>query len=77
MTAAQLLATFFILCAAGAAAALVAPARFSPLVLATIGGLYALVMLLVSGLILLTNAAFHIELWPVLSLGTLRPCGRI
>ena len=69
--AAQLFAAFFILCGVGAVAALLVPARWNPLVLAIVGSLAALIVLIVSGLLLVTGASFHAQLWPVLSLGTL------
>src|SRR6266567_2043193 len=70
-TTAQLFAAFFILCAAGAVVALLVPARWNPIVLATSGSLAALFILMAAALLLVGDAAFHAELWPVLSLGML------
>jgi hydrogenase-4 component B len=69
--AAPLFATLFTLCAVGAVAAFLLPARWNPLVLAIVGSSVALIVLVISGLLLVTGASFHAELWPVLSLGTL------
>jgi hydrogenase-4 component B len=66
---AELLAAFLILCAAGVAAALLVPERWSPPVLAAIGSLSALILLIASALVLAGDFSFRAELWPVLSLG--------
>jgi hydrogenase-4 component B len=68
---AQLFAAFFILCAAGAVIAFLIPPRWNPIVLGAVGSLTALIVLLASGMLLVSDAAFRIELWPVLTLGTL------
>ncbi|MGA7486909.1 MAG: proton-conducting transporter membrane subunit [Xanthobacteraceae bacterium] len=70
--AAQLFAVFFLLCAVGAGAALVVPDRWNSLVLAAIGSLAALVLLAVGALALVGDVSFQAELWPVLSLGTMK-----
>jgi hydrogenase-4 component B len=62
---------FFVLCGAGALAAFLVPARAIPPVLAAIGALAAVVILLTSALLLIGGSGFRLELWPVLSLGTL------
>jgi hydrogenase-4 component B len=71
MTATQLLVAFFIVCAAGSVLALVAPQRRLAPLLAVMGSLAALTVLLVSIMLLVFDAAFHVTLWPVLTLGTL------
>jgi hydrogenase-4 component B len=71
MTAASFLAGFFVLCAGGAAAAIVAPVRWNSVILAVIGSLAALAILAASTLLLVTDGSFHANLWTVLSLGTL------
>jgi hydrogenase-4 component B len=63
--------TFFILCGAGAIGAFLVPARWNATLLATIGSLGAVLILTSSALLLVGNASFRIELWSVLSLGTL------
>lgn len=68
---AQLVLAFFALCAAGAAAALAVPGRWTAIVLSAVGSLAALIILVASALLLVSNGAFRIELWPLLSLGTL------
>lgn len=68
---APLFQTFFLLCGAGALAALLAPARWRPLVLATIGSLAALVILATSATLLIGDASFRVELWSILALGKL------
>jgi len=65
-----LFAVFFLLCAAGITAALLVPKQWNPPVLAAIGSLGALIMLVASAL-LLAGFSFRVELWPVLSLGTM------
>src|SRR2546425_1240719 len=71
MTVGQVFMAFFILCGAGLIAAVIAPARWNPLVLAAIGSVAALVVLIASAVLLLDEATFYFELWPLLSLGTL------
>jgi len=65
------LEAFFILCGAGAVAAFLVPAGRTPMVLATIGTLAAVIILTASGELVVDDASFRAELWPVLSLGTL------
>ena len=59
------------LCAAGAAAAFLAPARCTAAVLAISGGLAALAAMAGGALLLAAGGSFHIALWPLLSLGSL------
>ena len=66
-----LLAAFFLLCGAGAVLAFLAPARWTPGVLAVLGSLAALVAMLAGASALVLGTPFRVELWPVLSLGTL------
>jgi hydrogenase-4 component B len=68
---AQLFVAFFILCAAGAVIAFLIPSRWNPIVLGAVGSLCAFIILLASGMLLLSDAAFNTELWSVLTLGTL------
>jgi hydrogenase-4 component B len=63
--------TFFILCGVGGIGAFLVPARWNATLLATIGSLTAVVILTVSALLLVGDAFFRVELWSVLSLGTL------
>jgi hydrogenase-4 component B len=63
--------TFFILCGVGAVSAFLVPARWNATLLATIGSLGATLILTASALLLIGNASFRVELWSVLSLGTL------
>ena len=65
-----LFAVFFLLCAGGIIAALLVPEEWNPPVLAVIGSLEALIILVASAL-LLAGSSFRVELWPVLSLGTM------
>ena len=67
----QLFLVFFVLCAAGAVAALLLPARWVPAIVAAIGTLTALAILTDGTLLLIGDATFRVELWPVLSLGTM------
>ncbi|MGD0533205.1 MAG: proton-conducting transporter membrane subunit [Methyloceanibacter sp.] len=67
----QLFALFFVLCGSGAVAAFILPTRWNPISLAVFGTLTALVLLAAGGLLLLGDAEFHAELWPVLSLGVM------
>jgi hydrogenase-4 component B len=71
MSSAALLAAFFMLCAAGAVAAFLVPARLAPLVLGIFGTLAAGAVLWVGALLLVTDASFHARLWSVLSLGAM------
>ncbi|MFI5022679.1 MAG: proton-conducting transporter membrane subunit [Alphaproteobacteria bacterium] len=66
-----LLAAFFLLCGAGAVLAFLTPVRWNPSVLAVFGSLAALVAMLVGASALVAGTSFRVELWPVLSLGTL------
>jgi hydrogenase-4 component B len=68
----QLFSVFFILCAIGVIAGFAAAERWAPIVLAAIGSLSALVILFVSALLLIGDTSFRAELWPVLSLGTMK-----
>ena len=70
-TASQLFVTFFALCAAGAVAAFILPTRWNPISLGVFGSLTALVLLAAGGLLLVDDADFRAELWPVLSLGVM------
>ena len=67
-----LLEAFFILCGAGAVGAFLVPTRWIATLLATIGSLGATLILTIGALLLVGNASFQVELWSVLSLGTLR-----
>jgi hydrogenase-4 component B len=69
--ASQLFIAFFAICAVGAIAGLVLPARSTSAVVAIFGTAAALAILAAGGLILVGSAAFHVELWSVLSLGTM------
>lgn len=71
-TIAQLFGAFFLLCAIGAVGALLAPERWSSIVLSAVGSLSAILVLLVSALLLIGDQSFRTELWPVLSLGTMK-----
>jgi len=62
---------FFILCGVGAVAAFVGPVRWKPPLLAAVGTLTALLILATSALQLIGHPSFHVELWPVLTLGRL------
>jgi hydrogenase-4 component B len=68
---APLFETFFILCGVGALAALLAPTRWSPIVLAVFGSFAALLILGTSAALFAGDASFRAELWSILSLGTL------
>jgi hydrogenase-4 component B len=70
-TTAQLFLTFFILCATGTGFAFLVPQRGLPILLAAVGSLAALIILLGSAILLVSDAEFHAQLWPVLTLGTL------
>jgi hydrogenase-4 component B len=69
--AAPLFEIFFLLCLAGAVGAFLVPVRGNALLLAAVGSLTALVAMALGAMLLLGNASFHVELWPILSLGTL------
>jgi hydrogenase-4 component B len=62
---------FFIFCGAGAIGAFLVPMRWNAPLLAAIGSLDAVLILATSAIFLLGNPSFRVELWPVLSLGTL------
>jgi len=70
-TSAQLLFAFFILCTAGAFLAFLVPQRSLPILLAAVSSLAALIVLIASAMLLVSDAEFHTALWPVLTLGTL------
>lgn len=72
MRTTELLCAFFLLCATGGILAFLAPQRRLPLVLAVVGSLAAAVLLVVSGILLVSAAEFHAALWPLLNLGTLK-----
>jgi hydrogenase-4 component B len=65
------LAAFFLLCCAGALAALVIPERQNPRALAGIASLAALSVLAFGGEILLSGRTFHLQLWTLPGMGTL------
>jgi hydrogenase-4 component B len=69
---AQLFGAFFLLCAIGEVAAILAFERWKPVVLAAVGSISAIVLLVVSGLLLVANDPFRVELWTVLSMGTVQ-----
>lgn len=71
----SLLVAFFLLCGCGVVSALTVPDRTSPVVLASIATLAALLLLAASVIILIGNERFHITLWPVLTLGTMELAG--
>lgn len=71
MTATLLLIVFFIVCAAGAVLAFTVPQRWLAVLLAAAGSLAALIVLIAAALLLVSGGEFHVELWPVLTLGTL------
>ncbi|MGB7090357.1 MAG: proton-conducting transporter membrane subunit [Methylovirgula sp.] len=62
---------FFALCGLGAIGALLVPERWNPQLLAAVSSLAALLLLAASAELLLGNGSLRIELWPILSLGTL------
>ncbi len=62
---------FFALCGAGALAAWLVPQRWNPPLLAVVGLLNGLLALMAGSLLLVGQASFHAEFWPVLALGTL------
>ena len=70
-TTAELFLAFFILCAAGAVAAFLIPARWTSVALAAIASLAALILLLASAQLLIGDLPYQATLWTVLSLGTL------
>jgi hydrogenase-4 component B len=70
-TCEQLFLAFFALCATGAILAFVVSQRSLPLLLAAVGSLAALIMLIASAILLVSDAEFHAALWQVLTLGTL------
>src|SRR6266851_5150239 len=71
MATAPLLLAFYVLCAMGVLSALIVPERLNAALLAALGSLAAVVILSAGAVLLATDAAFRVELWPVLSLGTL------
>ncbi len=66
-----MLLVFFLLCGCGIAGALVASERAMALTLAAIATLASLVLLATSAIILVADTSFHIQLWSVLTLGTM------
>ena len=66
-----LIGAFFTLCGLGALIPFVAPSRLIPFLVATFGSLAALAVLIASAVLLVGDSAFRVELWPVLTLGTL------
>jgi hydrogenase-4 component B len=72
MLTAQLFSAFFILCAIGMVGGFATPQRWISIVLAAVGSLSALVILIVSALLLVGENTFRADLWPVLSLGTMK-----
>lgn len=62
---------FFALCGAGAIGAFIVPSRWTPVLLAAIASLAALIILAASAILLVGNGSLRIELWPILSLGTM------
>jgi hydrogenase-4 component B len=69
--AAGLTIAFFALCAAGVVAALVFPQRLGPALIGLLGSLAAIVLFVAGGFLLLGGPGFRLELWPLLTLGTL------
>jgi hydrogenase-4 component B len=69
--AAPLLLLFYIFCAIGIVAALALPQRRHPVLIALFGSLAALSVLAAGAALLIGGSAFRVELWPLLSLGTL------
>lgn len=67
----QLLFLVFGLCGAGVIAAIVAPRRSNPLVVAVVGSLAAAALIALGGALLLGDGGLRIALWPLLTLGTL------
>ena len=70
-TTTALFVTFFMLCVAGAVLALLVSRQWLPILLAAVGSLAALIILIASTILLVSDAEFHTTLWPVLTLGTL------
>ncbi|HEV8680711.1 MAG TPA: proton-conducting transporter membrane subunit [Stellaceae bacterium] len=71
IAAGPLLAIFAALCAAGVVAALIGPERWNPRLVGLVGSLAALPVLAAGASLLLADNAWRVELWPLLSLGTL------
>lgn len=71
ITSAQLFSAFFLVCGLGGLGAVVMPARWNAALMSAIGSLSALIILTASALPLVADASFRVELWPVLSLGTI------
>ena len=67
----QLLLLVFALCGAGVIAAIVAPQRSNPLVVALLGSLAAAAVIALGGALLLGDGGLRMPLWPLLTLGTL------
>jgi hydrogenase-4 component B len=65
------LALIFCLCGAGAGLGVIAPARRVPALLAWSGSLAALSALWAAGIVLISGAGFHHQLWTIPSVGTL------
>ena len=70
-TAELLILVFFALCGVGVVASLVTSIRSGPLALAIIGALAASVLLTTGAALLIADEGFRLELWPVISGGTL------
>ena len=68
---AEVLLAFFLLCAAGVAASVVAPARSGPTALAVIGAAAAIALLATGAVLMGADAGFRLELWSVLFGGTM------
>ncbi len=71
MSAIELFLAFFILGAAGVVLPFLIPRRSLVVALAVIGTLMALIILVASAMLLVSDGRFHVALWPLLTLGTL------
>jgi hydrogenase-4 component B len=71
IAAAPLFLGFFVLCGMGVLGALIVPERLNAALLAALGSLAAVAVFAAGAALLLTEEVFRIELWPLLSLGTL------
>jgi hydrogenase-4 component B len=71
ITAAQCLAVFLALCAAGIGAACVLPERHQPVVLAWVASAASLAALAASLAVLLFGGGFELQLWELMGLGPL------
>lgn len=69
--AAVFLGLFYAACGVGVIGAALTPARLSSLVLAAIGSLSAVLVLAASGLLLIGDGSFRLELWDIPTLGGL------